>query len=158
MTAQCINLKARFGDRFVVDYEESYYAERTKRTIEDPWLMIIPCRSGHIFPWGGERLAFSVDAGHIQLAGIIRRLSCCRIEQDGDDGETNASFHIDDFEAVAKVVHPKRRLTRVMTPEQRERFKEVTRKGLEGLRKYREQLAKGERIAPESPAEVQEVF
>ena len=29
-----INLKERFGDRFKVEYEESYYTERSRRTVE----------------------------------------------------------------------------------------------------------------------------
>ncbi len=56
-----IDLKERFGDQFKVEYEESYYAVRSKRTIEEPWLMILLCQNGHICPWGGSDLAACTD-------------------------------------------------------------------------------------------------
>lgn len=38
----CINLKKRFGDRFKVAYEESYYAQYGANARgEDPWYMIL---------------------------------------------------------------------------------------------------------------------
>jgi len=38
-----------------VTYEESYLTERPEyRDEEGPWLMIMPCRHGHIYPWGGD--------------------------------------------------------------------------------------------------------
>ena len=53
MTAECVNLKARFGGRFKVVYEESYAAERGGHgRAEDPWLMVIPCQHGEIYPYG----------------------------------------------------------------------------------------------------------
>ena len=54
MTGECIDLKGRFGSRYRVEYEESYEAQyRPGARTRDPWLMIIPCRFGHIFPYGG---------------------------------------------------------------------------------------------------------
>ena len=45
----CINLKERFGDRFKVAYEESYYAQHGENArVEDPVYMIIPCKWGHL--------------------------------------------------------------------------------------------------------------
>ena len=67
-------------------YEESYFADRGDGArAEDPWLMIVPCRYGHVFPHGGNLLAASVD-GHPNVAGVLRRLPCCRVHQDGDFG------------------------------------------------------------------------
>lgn len=83
---ECINLEERFGQRFKVVYEESYYTERTMNSLVDPWLMVIPCRYGHIFPHGGNTLAASVD-GHTRIAGLLRCLPCCKVHQDGDGGE-----------------------------------------------------------------------
>ncbi len=105
---ECVNLKKRFGQRFKIEYEESYYTERTKQTIEDPWLMQIHCKYGHIFPHGGSLLAASVD-GHINVAGVLRRLRCCRVHQDGDFGELTALFDVADFDKVAAIMHPRRR-------------------------------------------------
>ncbi len=105
---ECVNLKKQFGRRFKVEYEESYYTERTKQTIEDPWLMIVPCRYGHIFPHGGSLLAASVD-GHPNVAGVLRRLRCCQVHQDGDFGELTVLFNLTDFGAVASILRPRRR-------------------------------------------------
>jgi len=52
----CVNLRERFGRRYRVEYEESYYAQHGPRArIEDPWLQIIPCRAGHVYPWATRR-------------------------------------------------------------------------------------------------------
>ena len=79
MKRLCINLKERFGRRFRIAYEESYCAERGDGArADDPWLMIVPCRYGHIFPYGSNLLAASVNA-HSNVAGALRRLPCCRV-------------------------------------------------------------------------------
>jgi len=117
----CLNLKKLFGRRFKVEYEESYYAQYgANARIEDPWLMIIRCRFGHIFPHGGETLAATVD-GHPNVAGVLRRLPCCRVHQDGDFGELTALFDVADFPKVAQIMRPRRR--RQVSPEQRERLR-----------------------------------
>jgi hypothetical protein len=56
--APCIDLAEQFGQRYRVEYEESYFAQYGPRArVDDPWLKIIPCRAGHICPWGGSQLA-----------------------------------------------------------------------------------------------------
>jgi hypothetical protein len=104
----CIDLKECFGNCYRVVAEESYRAERgdTAR-IHDPWLLVIPCKYGHIYPHGGECLAASTTHRG-PLANQLAALSCVRVVQDGDDG-VNAVFHIDDFDQVAAVMKPKRR-------------------------------------------------
>lgn len=114
--AGCVNLRERFGRQFKVSYEESYYADRgTGAWLPDPWLMILPCRFGHIYPHGGAMLAVFVD-GHPKLAGVLRRLPCCQVYRDGDDGMT-LLFNAVDFGKMAQIMHPQRR--RQYTPEQR---------------------------------------
>ncbi len=109
MLATCINLKERFGRRFRVVYEESYRADRGHAArAEQPWLMIVPGRYGHIFPHGGNLLAASVD-GYAKVAGVLRRLPCCRIHQDGDAGELTVVFDAADFAKVAKIIRARRR-------------------------------------------------
>ena len=93
----CINLRERFGRRFRIDREESY-----GRT-DDPWLLLVRCKFGHIFPNGGNVLAASVD-GHPNVAAVLRRLPCCRIHQDGDFGELTVLFDVADFAKVAKIM------------------------------------------------------
>ena len=109
MKRLCINLKERFGGRFRVAYEESYFAERGDGArADDPWLMIVPCRYGHIFPHGGNLLAASVD-GHPNVVSALRKLPCCHVHQDGDFGELTVVFDVRDFAKVAKILRPRRR-------------------------------------------------
>ena len=59
-----LNLRVRFGRRYKVRHEESYHAEHgASARVDEPWLLVLLCRYGEIFPWGGDRLAASVD-GH----------------------------------------------------------------------------------------------
>jgi hypothetical protein len=105
----CINLKRQLGRRYRIEYEESYFAQYGPHArVEDPWLMIVPGRYGHIFPHGGNLLAASVD-GHPNVAGALRKLQCCRVHQDGDFGEVTVLFEVGDFDKVAKIIRPRRR-------------------------------------------------
>ena len=113
-----INLRRRFGRRFRVRYEPAYEAEYGRGArLEDPCLMIIPCRYGHVYPFGGTNLAASVD-GHPNVAGVLRRLPCCRVHQDGDFGELTVVFDVGDFPKVAAILKPRRR--RVLSQEARQ--------------------------------------
>jgi len=98
-----------------VDYDESYSAERRGRRYHDPWLAILHCRHGHIYPHGGDLLG-AATAHHSRIARQLIALRCCRLIQDGDDG-VNVVFHIDDFCQVAEIMKPRRR--RRLTAEQR---------------------------------------
>ena len=49
-----------------------------------------------------------------KIAGKLRRLGCVEVVQDGDFGELTATFDVDDFRKVAKVMRPRRR--RQVTP------------------------------------------
>lgn len=104
----CIDLAEPFGRRFRVEYEESYCAQYGPNSrINDPWLKIIPCRTGHICPWGGSTLAAVTDkAGPI--ARKLAALPGVKLWQDGSDGVT-VLFDIADFEAVARIMYPRRR-------------------------------------------------
>lgn len=83
---------------------------------QDPWLMQIPCRHGHIYPHGGTLLAASTNRrGHFPKKFSI--VPSARILQDGDDG-INVSFEAKDFRKVSAIMKPRRR--RVVTPEQAE--------------------------------------
>jgi hypothetical protein len=116
MTPTCINLRERFGDAYRIRHEESYAAERSEfRAAEEPWLQIIPCRHGHIYPHGGNLLAVSTDRRGI-MARRLMALGCLTVAQDGSDG-INATFPVEAFDQVAAIVRPKRR--RRLTPEHR---------------------------------------
>ncbi len=104
----CINLRERYGRSYKVGYEESYYAQYGPRArVEDPWLQIIPCRAGHIFPHGGTKLAAVTN----KLGPTARKLAAIpgvTLWQDGDDGVT-VLFDVADFDRVAAIIGPKRR-------------------------------------------------
>jgi hypothetical protein len=111
-----MNLHERFGDTYRVRYEESYHAERSEfRSAEEPWLQIIPCKHGHIYPHGGNLLAVSTN-NRGSVAKRLRSLPYVNVLQDGSDG-TNAAFPIERFAEIAEIVVPKRR--RRLSPKQR---------------------------------------
>lgn len=112
----CIDLKKRFGKLYRVRYKESYQAEHEPGArANDPWLKIIPCRVGHIYPWGGERLAAFQPRGPVALK--LKALPGVVTWTDGDDGVT-VLFDVEQFDAVAKLMQPRRR--RQVSTEQRE--------------------------------------
>jgi hypothetical protein len=104
----CINLKRRFGDRYKVVYEEAYYAEYGENAVrEAPDYMIIPCRHGHICPWGGENLA-ACTRRRGPIANRLKALPFVEVAQDGDDG-ANVVFSVEHFDEVAKIMQARRR-------------------------------------------------
>jgi len=108
-TSACVNLQERFGKRFKVRYEESYFAQYGPRSlVVDPWLMVIPCVGGEIYPHGGDTLAAYLRSG--PRGKELRRLGCVRVKTDGSDG-TTVLFHVADFDQVARIMQPRRRRT-----------------------------------------------
>ena len=127
MTAECINLKQQFGGRFKVAYEESYHAERGDNgRAEDPWLMVVLCQNGEIYPYGDDQLVASTKiAGGV--ARVLKALTFTTLHKDGSDG-VDVIFPADRFEDVAGIMKPRKR--RRMT-------EEAKRQAAERLRKYR---------------------
>ena len=112
----CVNLKERFGEQYRVVYEESYIAQYGHNTrTADPWLQIILCHHGHIFPHGGHILAAS-SCGRGPTARKLAALPGVTIHQDGSDGMT-VLFPVERFNDVAVLMKPRRR--RRMTEAQR---------------------------------------
>jgi len=75
----------------------------------DPASLIIPGKYGHVFYWGGDLLAVSVD-GYTGIAARVRRLPFVAIVQDGDCGEVTATFAADRMDDIAQVVRLRRRM------------------------------------------------
>ena len=123
--------------RYRVEHEESYHAERgAGARAADPWLMIVPCRAGHICPWGPSTLAASTN-GRGSTARKLAALDFATVCQDGSDGVT-VLFPVEKFPEVAALMHPKCR--RRMTEERRQRL-------VEAGAKYR--FSNGVHVAPE---------
>ncbi len=125
MTAlQAVNLLEQFGHRYQIGYEESYYAEYGPNSrVDDPELQVLYCHHGHVFLWGGQRLAASTDTRGA-IANRLAALDCCKVEQDGDDGVT-VSFDVGDFRTVAGLIKPRGR--RSLDPARRKAFIEAGR-------------------------------
>jgi len=122
---ECIDLKEHFGNRYKVTHEESYQAESGESgRLHDPWLLKIPCTNGHIYPHGSDFLAASTNHRR-RVAKRLAALPGVEVRQDGDDG-INVVFHVDDFEEVAAIMHPrrKRRLTTDQRTENLKRLRE----------------------------------
>lgn len=118
--SDCINLRERLGHRFRVAMEESHGKVSGKQgRAGDPWLQIIPCRNGHISPYGGEELAACTKARGQIAKRILDEVQSAVMWQDGQDG-CNIRFHVSDFDAVASVMVPHKR--RVGSPQAAERL------------------------------------
>jgi len=105
-----IDVRALFGQLYRLDRDLCHALEYgEKSAVHDPWLIILLCRHGHIFPWGGDRLAASSNTAG-KIANALTRLPCGRVEQSGADGVT-VSFALADFPAVAAIMRPRRRRT-----------------------------------------------
>lgn len=113
---ECVNLRERFAQRFKIEFDPAYDPANRHRDNLDPWAMLLPLRGGCIFPYGGGMLAVEVDGRPI-LKRKLAGLACTTIIQDGDGGFGSFAFAVEDFEAVADLVKPRRR--RRMTERQR---------------------------------------
>lgn len=101
----CIDLTEKYGNQYRVELEPP----ATRRA--DHWYYTIPCRYGHIYPHGGDWLAFASNKtakGSSTRLGQLIGLAGVELEQDGDDG-FNCVFHVDLFPQVADIVLPYKR-------------------------------------------------
>lgn len=148
---ECVNLRAKFGDRFKVIMEESYAAERgSGARADDPWLQIIPCQHGHIYPYGDDMLVAST-AKRGRVARALSELESTTVWRDGDDG-MDLLFHVDDFEQVAQRMKPRRR--RRLSEQERQRLAEMGRQQLKKRRQGNVQAPSEEAEQPQtSPAD-----
>jgi hypothetical protein len=100
----CINLRERFGERYEITHDPAYDPELDAS--EEAWLQQIPCEHGLIWPYGGDLLGVSVDKPN-PIVEVVRRLPFVTVRQEGDDG-INASFPVEHFDAIAKIMKPRR--------------------------------------------------
>ncbi len=116
---ECVNLRERFGKRYRVEMEKSYYAERGQNAwTDDPWLQIIPGQYGHIYPQGGSMLAVATK-GAGSVAKRLRAMPWIKVVQDGSDG-INTVFPVEHFLEVADLIRARRR--RWLSPESKARL------------------------------------
>lgn len=126
----CVNLREQFGERFRIEYDEAHRGRG-----DDPWLQVIPCLRGHIYPHGGELLGIATNSRGATAAALAR-LAGVVVVQDGDDG-INATFPVAMFGRVAALVRPKRR--RRLSAERREGLVSIGTANLETYRNAKAQ-------------------
>lgn len=100
MISTCINLQKLFGHRYRLGLDEAAESK------DDIWMMTIPCRTGTIYPYGGEVLALELN-GHPKVAKQVAAIPGVILHQDGDDEKTFL-FPVSLFEKVATLVGPKK--------------------------------------------------
>ncbi len=96
---KCVDLRIEFGNSYRVENELG------GRRVLDPWLAIIPCRNGHIFPYGGSLLGASTNHRG-PIANKLASLDYVEVFQDGDDG-INFVFDVANFQQVAQLLRPR---------------------------------------------------
>src|SRR5262245_3919365 len=127
----CPDLRALFGDRYRITWDEAARFERpypldrkpsdwiegvpidpegpdevVRYSHADPWLAQIPGRYGTIYPHGMGKLAVEVN-GHKNVAAALRKVPGLTMTQGGDD-EFTFAFPVELFDQVAALVHPHR--------------------------------------------------
>lgn len=105
-----------YADRYRIAYDESYYAQYgDSASVNDPWLKIIRCKRGHIYPHSDTLLAAATNQ---RFTGkMLAAIPGCKVLQDASDG-MNVSFPVEMLDQVLAVMKPYRK--RKYTPEQRE--------------------------------------
>ncbi len=104
---ECIDLQARFGQRYQIGCDPAYSPQGRAWAKLDPWFLTIPCLHGHICPCGGTLLA-AYTMHHGPVARQLARLPFARVVQHGDDG-ANVLFDVAHFAAVARIMKPRRK-------------------------------------------------
>ena len=107
---QCVGLRQTFPGRYRFDWDEAYWAERSEfRAVEAPWLQIIPCKFGKIYPHGGRKLAAYCNAGGAKRKEL-ETLPSVQLAQGGgaDCPEVIVTFDVADIEQAAQVLKARR--------------------------------------------------
>jgi hypothetical protein len=115
----CIDLQKQFGDTYRITWDPAH----RPRESPDPWYAQIPCRFGLIYPHGQAMLAVEID-GHKNVVAQVKKVPGIVLHQDGDTEKTFL-FPVDQFGAVAALVHPYRK--RRLSEEQKARAVETLR-------------------------------
>jgi len=97
-----IDLRKLAGTTYRLEHDESAFMEPGGR--KDPWLYVIPCRKGHIYPHSDTLLALWWES----TTRLDHKCPALELYQDGDDEKTYL-FLPEDFEEVAKLAGAKRR-------------------------------------------------
>ena len=101
MTQNPIDLKTLAGKRYRLQYDESRQGRE-----ESPWLLIVPCRYGHIYPHSAELLGIAINTR--AMGHKLAKLPGVTVLQEADDG-FNLACPPKLFAAVAKIMGARRK-------------------------------------------------
>jgi hypothetical protein len=96
-----VDLRAHFGRRWRIALDEA-----ARGRWRDPWLFIIPCRHGHLFPVDDQRVGASSDHPGA-IARKLRAIPGAEVLADGDDG-VNVAVPLGQVADVARIMKPRR--------------------------------------------------
>jgi hypothetical protein len=96
------NLRALFGDRFQIGHDP---AAETAAERNDPWMMMLPCENGVIYPHGANRLAVECKT---KTAHKLMAISAITVQQHGDT-ECTLLFNLAMADQVFGIVKPRKR-------------------------------------------------
>ena len=102
---KCIDLKKMYGKRFKISLDDAAQYEVNGRN--DPWMFMIPCKYGHIYPISDEYLGFYCESKNIKTR-ICREQPDIELVQDADV-EGVFKFPPQKMEVIAKYARPKRK-------------------------------------------------
>jgi hypothetical protein len=106
-----IDLRDLAGSIYRLNHDESAFHEPGGR--KNPWLFVIPCRKGHIYPHSDTHLALWWES----TTRLDKSHPVLELYQDGDD-EKVYLFKPEHFEKVARMAGAKKR--RKLNPAQRQ--------------------------------------
>jgi hypothetical protein len=106
-----VDLRAHFGRRWRIALDEA-----ARGHWRDPWLFIIPCRYGHLFPVDDQRIGAASDHPGA-IARKLRAIPGAEVLADGDDG-VNVAVPLGNVADVARILKPRR--VRLASAAQRE--------------------------------------
>jgi hypothetical protein len=117
-----LNLNELYGKRYRIKHDPA--AELEPGGKRDPWLFIIPCKYGHIYPHSDRLLAVWVEGAKIRRS-IKAKFPGLECRNWSDNGEAVFLFPPDVFDRIAGIVRPwKRRGRKQLSPDERARLVE----------------------------------
>jgi hypothetical protein len=107
-SGKCVDLNKRFGRKYQVDSEGPPINSRPYAHL---WNQEIPCQKGVIFPIGGDLLCLELE-GYPVTADRIAAMPDTWMSY-ACYGIRHFAFHVDLFDEIARVVHPKKRKAKI---------------------------------------------
>ena len=95
-----LNLKGLYGNQYRITYDPSAESEANGKN--DPWMFVIPCQYGEIYPHSNKLLSIR------SISRVGQELPSLKILNDGD-GEAVFLFPPEMMNKVARIVKPRKR-------------------------------------------------